>query len=119
MFLAAMGLVAALGLWAGLKIGRPVYYSDGGAEVSATELRNSGMVRWSTPQPEFEIPGPVRGRVCELPDGRLIYGRAMSAQVRVTKRLELVRRVMECSSLLRDEVSVSTRRVTRSSRSPR
>jgi hypothetical protein len=81
MLLAAMGLVGSAGLWVGLKIGRPVYYSDGNVEVTAADLRNSGMVRWSSPQPEFEIPGPVRGRVTALPDGRLIYGKVMGPQV--------------------------------------
>ncbi len=81
MLLAAMGLVGSAGFWVGLKIGRPVYYSDGNVEVTAADLRNSGMVRWSSPQPEFEIPGPVRGRVTALPDGRLIYGKVMGPQV--------------------------------------
>ncbi|MHC4921191.1 MAG: TolB family protein, partial [Planctomycetota bacterium] len=30
------------------------------------------------PQPELALPGPVRGRVAQLPDGRLLYGRARS-----------------------------------------
>ena len=80
-FLAALGLIVSLAMWFGIKIGRPIYYSDGGVEMAATALRSSGMLCWSEPQNEMEIPGPVRGRVTELPDGRWIYGLARSASV--------------------------------------
>ncbi|MCA8957043.1 MAG: PD40 domain-containing protein, partial [Planctomycetes bacterium] len=72
--LAAFGLVAAVALWVGIKIGRPVYYSDGAAPVSATELTHASMLRFGQPERELSIPGPVRGRVATLPDGRLLYG---------------------------------------------
>ena len=73
---AAAGLIASASGWLGLRLGRPLYYSDGNQEVSALELVDAGMLRWSQPEFETEIPGPVRGRVIELPDGSLLYGRA-------------------------------------------
>ena len=63
-----------------VRIGRPVYYSDGHQSFAAHDLRHAGMLRWGTPQPEFALPGPVRGRVAQLPDGRLLYGRVTSAR---------------------------------------
>ena len=77
----AAGLIASVSAWVGLKIGRPLYYSDGDRELSAFDLRDSGMLRWSAPELEFEIPGPVRGRVTQLPDGRFLYGMARGAEV--------------------------------------
>jgi hypothetical protein len=66
--------VAALSAWIGIKIGRPLYYSDGQKAVAASDIQESGMLRWTRPEAQFEIPGEVRGRVTELPDGRVIYG---------------------------------------------
>ncbi len=68
-------LIAAVAMLVGLRVGRPLYYTDGQRPFSATELAASGMVRWSSPEAECELPGPVIGRVAVLPDGRLLYGR--------------------------------------------
>jgi Squalene-hopene cyclase C-terminal domain/WD40-like Beta Propeller Repeat len=76
--IAAAGFVASTSALIGLRIGRPVYYSDGNRAFAASELRHAGMLRWGAPQPEFALPGPVRGRVAQLPDGRLLYGRVLS-----------------------------------------
>ena len=67
-----MGLV-------GLKLGRPLFYTDGEREVLGAELADAPMLVWDRPEPDVEIPGPVRGRVQTLPDGRLLYGRLTPA----------------------------------------
>ncbi len=73
----ATALLAAATLIA-LRVGRPLYYSDGeqahfGASV---ELREAPMLLWGRPEPEAELVGEVRGRVATLPDGSVVYGRA-------------------------------------------
>ncbi|MBL8749073.1 MAG: PD40 domain-containing protein [Planctomycetes bacterium] len=68
-------LTAAVAMLVGLRVGRPLYYTDGQRPFAATELAASGMVRWSSPDVQCELPGPVVGRVAMLPDGRLLYGR--------------------------------------------
>ncbi|MEM7205278.1 MAG: hypothetical protein AAF628_33795, partial [Planctomycetota bacterium] len=64
-------------LWS-LRAGRPLFYTDGEQQVAATELANASMLLWETPVPELELPGPVRGRAQELPDGRVLYGRGLT-----------------------------------------
>ncbi|HZN38828.1 MAG TPA: hypothetical protein VFD82_08485 [Planctomycetota bacterium] len=73
-------LVVAASLLVGLRIGRPVFYTDGQAEVPARALAAAGMLRWQTPEVQVELPGPVQGRVALLPDGRLVYGRSQADQ---------------------------------------
>lgn len=73
---AALVLVAATA-WLTLSLGRPFYYTDGERLVSAFELQNASMLALGRPEPVLEIPGPVRGRIARLPDGRLLYGRAI------------------------------------------
>ncbi|MEO6593434.1 MAG: hypothetical protein ABIP94_01625, partial [Planctomycetota bacterium] len=74
---AAWALLLVSGsLVAGLRIGRPAYYTDGRGEVTAQQLATSGMLRWQSPEVLAELPGPVQGRVAALPDGRLVYGRS-------------------------------------------
>jgi len=73
-------LVVAASLLVGLRIGRPVFYTDGQAEVPARALAAAGMLRWQTPEVQAELPGPVQGRVAMLPDGRLVYGRTQADQ---------------------------------------
>ncbi|MBL8730140.1 MAG: PD40 domain-containing protein [Planctomycetes bacterium] len=74
--LAWAGLLVAVSLLVGLRLGRPLYYTDGSRQVAATTLIAGGMVRWNTPEAVAELPGPVQGRVAELADGRLVYGRS-------------------------------------------
>ena len=62
-------LLVAISLLAGLRLGRPVFYTDGQAEVPAQALAGSGMLRWETPEAQLELPGPVQGRIARLPDG--------------------------------------------------
>jgi hypothetical protein len=76
--LAWAGLLVAVSLLIGLRLGRPLYYTDGAQQVAASELVAGGMVRWNTPEAIAELPGPVQGRVAELPDGRLVYGRTIA-----------------------------------------
>jgi hypothetical protein len=78
MRLAWAGLLVSASVLVGLRIGRPVYYTDGQRELSGADLAASGMVEWGTPEASVELPGPVQGRVAELPDGRLLYGRSQS-----------------------------------------
>ncbi|MGE3350975.1 MAG: hypothetical protein AB7O84_04525 [Planctomycetota bacterium] len=68
-------LIGASAMWAGLQVGRPLYYTDGQREVAAGALPHAGMWVWGTPSPLCELPGPVEGRIARLPDGRLLYGR--------------------------------------------
>lgn len=68
------GALVSGALLVGLRVGRPVYYTDGGREIAATEVAGAGMLVWQTPEATVELPGPVEGRVTELPDGRLLYG---------------------------------------------
>lgn len=70
------GLLVAASVYVGVKVGRPIYYTDGERQVAAHQLAASGMVAWQTPEITCELPGPVQGRVAELPDGRLLYGRS-------------------------------------------
>src|SRR3990172_6267968 len=72
------GLCVAGSLLAGLRLGRPVYYTDGQRQLAGSDLAASGMVHWTTPEVAAELPGPVQGRVAELPDGRLLYGRSLA-----------------------------------------
>ncbi|MGK0300041.1 MAG: hypothetical protein ACI89X_000909 [Planctomycetota bacterium] len=58
----------------GLKVGRPLYYSDGSQQVAGSELASSGMLRWNSPEAELELPGQLTGRVAQMADGRLLYG---------------------------------------------
>ncbi|MEZ5965066.1 MAG: prenyltransferase/squalene oxidase repeat-containing protein [Planctomycetota bacterium] len=71
-----------------VRVGRPLYYSDGdsGHLGAGERLRQAPMLMWSRPQPAFELPGPVRGRIATLPDGSVVYGRALG-----DLRTELVR----------------------------
>lgn len=68
-------LCISVSLLLGLRLGRPLYYTDGHSEVPACSLRAAGMLRWNTPEVELELPGPVSGRFVVLPDGRFVYGR--------------------------------------------
>ncbi|MBL9079600.1 MAG: PD40 domain-containing protein, partial [Planctomycetes bacterium] len=79
MRLAWAGLVIAASLLVGLRLGRPLYYTDGASVVAADRLGGGGMVRWNTPEVVAELPGPVQGRIAVLPDGRLVYGRTTDA----------------------------------------
>lgn len=69
-------LVACVAALVALRLGRPLYYTDGESELTGSELATSGMLQWLPPVPQNEVPGPVRGRIAALPDGRLLYGRA-------------------------------------------
>ncbi len=71
-----------------IRVGRPLYYSDGErAHLGASAaLREAPMLLWSRPEPEVELPGKLRGRAQELPDGSFVYGVARDDQ-----RTELVR----------------------------
>src|SRR5262245_28059812 len=69
-------LFGSAAAWCGLRVGRPLYYTDGARTVSALALAPAGMWLWSSPQPELALPGKVEGRVARLPDGRLLYARA-------------------------------------------
>ncbi|MCA8947995.1 MAG: hypothetical protein KDE27_00740, partial [Planctomycetes bacterium] len=73
--LAWAGLLVTGAMLVGIRVGRPVYYTDGARELAGRELAAAGMLLWQTPEVAFELPGPVEGRVAELPDGRLLYGR--------------------------------------------
>ncbi|MBM4062391.1 MAG: hypothetical protein FJ265_15030, partial [Planctomycetes bacterium] len=70
-------LLVAASVYAGLRIGRPVYYTDGQRVVAGADLAGAGMVEWPTPEVVAELPGPVQGRVARLRDGRLLYGRSL------------------------------------------
>lgn len=83
--IAAVGWIASTSALIGLRIGRPVYYSDGNQTFAAHQLLHAGMLRWGPLEPEFALPGPVRGRVAQLADGKLLYGRVASP-----RRTELV-----------------------------
>ena len=58
----------------GLKVGRPIYYSDGSQQVAGSDFATSGILRWNSPDAELELPGRVTGRVAQMADGRLLYG---------------------------------------------
>ncbi|MCC6784632.1 MAG: PD40 domain-containing protein [Planctomycetes bacterium] len=83
--LCLLAAVAALAALVVLRLGRPLYYSDGVGLVRADALADRPMQVFERPTPRFEVPGPVRGRFAVLPDGRLLYGLARSAE-----RTELV-----------------------------
>jgi hypothetical protein len=68
-------LLVASSMLVGLRVGRPVFYTDGTREVAGSDLAASGMLAWRAPEVVAELPGPVAGRVAELGDGRLLYGR--------------------------------------------
>src|SRR5688572_23397146 len=72
---AAAGLLIAVSALVGMRLGRPLYYTDGAGVIAGHSLAAAGMVRWTTPEPLAELAGPVQGRVALLPDGRLLYGR--------------------------------------------
>ena len=74
---AALALIAATALVT-LSLGRPLFYSDGERLISALDLQDASMLTLGRPEPVLEIPGPVRGRVVRLADGRLLYGRGIS-----------------------------------------
>lgn len=74
MWIAWTILCLCVAMLIGLKVGRPLYYSDGSAQVAGSELAGAGMLRWPTPEAELEVPGRLTGRVARLPDGRLLYG---------------------------------------------
>ncbi len=74
-----VAVTAAVSLWM-LRSGRPLYYTDGEQQYSARELSDASMLIWDPPLPEYELPGPVVGRVAAMPDGRLLYGRGSSAE---------------------------------------
>ena len=74
MWLAWTVMCVAGAMLIGLKVGRPLYYSDGSQEVAGSDLSDAGMLRWNSPDAEFELPGKLTGRAAQLPDGRLIYG---------------------------------------------
>src|SRR5687767_1746845 len=69
-----VALLVASSLLIGLRTGRPVYYTDGARQLGGPDLASSGMLQWRTPEAVAEVPGPVSGRIAELPDGRLLYG---------------------------------------------
>ena len=68
-------LLGSAGALVGVRIGRPLYYTDGSAAVLGAGLADASMLRFGSPAPVCELPGPVVGRVAQLPDGRLLYGR--------------------------------------------
>src|SRR5690606_6518236 len=61
-----------------LRVGRPLFYTDGSRGHAAVALADQPMLVWGAPQPEVELPGPVQGRACELPDGTFVYGRVLA-----------------------------------------
>ena len=75
MRLAWAALLIAASLLVGLRVGRPLYYTDGTTQVDGRTLAGAGMLRWRSPEALAEVPGPIAGRVTMLPDGRLLYGR--------------------------------------------
>ncbi|MGC3970442.1 MAG: prenyltransferase/squalene oxidase repeat-containing protein [Pirellulales bacterium] len=68
-------LLIAGSLLVGLRVGRPLYYTDGAREFDGRALATASMLHWDAPEVVAELPGPVAGRVAQLPDGRLLYGR--------------------------------------------
>lgn len=72
-------LCLASAMYAGLIVGRPLYYSDGGQQVAGADMAGSGMLRWTTPAAERELPVDPIGRVASLPDGALLFGMASEA----------------------------------------
>ncbi len=68
----AVGSALALG-W--LRVGRPLYYTDGQWAIRGDLLPRGSTLAWQRPTPEIELPGPVLGRVQPMPDGALLYGR--------------------------------------------
>ena len=65
MALAGATAVAAATALIVIRVGRPLYYSDGEfAHLGAgAALRQAPMLMWSRPEPEVELVGRVRGRV--------------------------------------------------------
>jgi hypothetical protein len=68
-------LLVATSLLIGLRVGRPICYTDGARSLDGRALAGAGMLQWRTPEVAVEVPGPVAGRIALLPDGRLLYGR--------------------------------------------
>lgn len=72
---ATAALLVAAAMLVGLRLGRPLHYSDGAQQHDGRDLAHASMVQWGSPEPWCELPGPVAGRIAEAPDGRLVYGR--------------------------------------------
>ena len=66
MWLAWTVMCVAGAMLIGLKVGRPLYYSDGSQEVAGSDLSDAGMLRWNSPDAEFELPGKLTGRAAQL-----------------------------------------------------
>lgn len=75
--ISALGLCVSAAMLVGLKLGRPLYYSDGATVQAGYARPAASMLAWQSAEPRYRLPGPVRGRVQPLPDGRLVYGRAL------------------------------------------
>ena len=72
---ATAALLVAAAMLLGLRLGRPLHYSDGAVQHDGRDLANASMLQWGAPEPWCELPGPVAGRIAQAPDGRLVYGR--------------------------------------------
>lgn len=72
---ATAALLVAAALLVGLRLGRPLHYSDGALQYDGRDLAHASMLQWGSPEPWCELPGPVAGRIAQAPDGRLVYGR--------------------------------------------
>ncbi|MGE0144121.1 MAG: hypothetical protein AB7I19_08635 [Planctomycetota bacterium] len=75
--LAAVVAIGAGGALVVLRLGRPLFYSDGSTLIRADGLADRPMQVFDRPLVQFDLPGPVRGRVEYLSDGRVLYGRAI------------------------------------------
>ncbi len=73
-----------------LRSGRPLFYTDGMVEITASDLAGAPMQVWGRPEPQVELPGKIRGRVCALPDGRLLFGQVVEAATGQASRTDLV-----------------------------
>ena len=68
-----------------LRLGRPLYYSDGARPHAGAQLSQGSMLEFGDTTVLAELPGEIVGRAARLPDGRWIYG------IRRTKdRVDLV-----------------------------
>ncbi|MEO0480252.1 MAG: hypothetical protein AAF196_12295 [Planctomycetota bacterium] len=70
--------IASLAVYVFLRTERPLHFTDGETFVEGVDWRQAPRVVWDRPIPEVEVPGPVRGRITELPSGELIYGRVLA-----------------------------------------